>query len=289
MTENPAADLDFKRPAWLLVLALPAFVAYVALAVTTLATEADSSAAELPPTQLADLGVFWVALHVLWMLPPVLAAIALAQLARAVGFGGVGEGGHGLPPLQRLEHLPLGGRPRGPASPLRQVDAARLPGDPGRGVPARSLHDRSFHQARLSMNRRAHRRAIRAAAGAATLALLLASSGCGDKGTSSSAPQDTLASASSTVADEPVPQVTEGMYDVGGHELFLRCEGSGSPTVVYMHGAIEDPTTVAHSAGAGFSRLLAPDYRVCVYDRRNVGRSDSVDEVQWTPHTSWSL
>lgn len=130
------------------------------------------------------------------------------------------------------------------------------------------------------MNTRTNGLAIRAAAGSATLALLLASSGCGDEDTPAGAPQKTVASASSTVADEAAPEVVERLYDVGGHELFLSCEGSGSPTVVYMHGSIEDPSTVAHQAGAGFSSLLAPDYRVCVYDRRNVGDSDSVDAVQ---------
>jgi hypothetical protein len=79
-----------KRPAWLLVLTLPAYIAYVVLAVTTLATETDSSSAELTPTQLSDLGVAWVGLHVLWIVPPVLAAIALFQIARAFGVRGAG-------------------------------------------------------------------------------------------------------------------------------------------------------------------------------------------------------
>ncbi len=78
---------ELRRPAWLLILTLPAFVAYVVLAVTTLATEADSSSAELTPAELSDLGVSWVALHVLWMTPPVLAAIALVMIARRMSLG----------------------------------------------------------------------------------------------------------------------------------------------------------------------------------------------------------
>jgi hypothetical protein len=70
-----------KRPAWLLVLTLPAFIAYVALAVATIAQKVDSTSAELTPAQLSDLGVSWIALHLLWMTPSVLAAIGLAQLA----------------------------------------------------------------------------------------------------------------------------------------------------------------------------------------------------------------
>lgn len=73
---------DLRRPAWLLVLTLPAFVAYVVVAVTTLATKTDASSAELTSAQLSDLGVAWVALHVLWMTPPALAAVALLLIAR---------------------------------------------------------------------------------------------------------------------------------------------------------------------------------------------------------------
>jgi hypothetical protein len=72
---------DAKRPAWLLILTLPAFVAYLALAVATIAEEADSSSAELTPAQISDLGVSWIALHLLWMTPSVLAAVGLALLA----------------------------------------------------------------------------------------------------------------------------------------------------------------------------------------------------------------
>ena len=74
-------ETTFQRPAWLLVLTLPAFVAYLVLAVATVATKVETSSAELTPAQLSDLGPSWVALHLLWMLPSVLAAVGLAQLA----------------------------------------------------------------------------------------------------------------------------------------------------------------------------------------------------------------
>ena len=62
--------------------------------------------------------------------------------------------------------------------------------------------------------------------------------------------------ASETTAPSPVAEdVVEGRYDVGGHELFLRCEGSGSPTVVYMHGSIEDRK---HRGAPGRQRVRAP-------------------------------
>jgi pimeloyl-ACP methyl ester carboxylesterase len=61
----------------------------------------------------------------------------------------------------------------------------------------------------------------------------------------------------------------DGRFDVGGRNLYLKCEGSGSPTVVYLHGS------GGTSSNAGeIPSLLSDDYRVCVYDRANVGRSD---------------
>jgi pimeloyl-ACP methyl ester carboxylesterase len=61
-----------------------------------------------------------------------------------------------------------------------------------------------------------------------------------------------------------------GLFDVGGgRKLFLNCSGHGSPTVVYLHGS------GGPSSNAGrIPSLLRDDYRFCVYDRANTGRSD---------------
>ncbi len=72
----------------------------------------------------------------------------------------------------------------------------------------------------------------------------------------------------------------EGKFNVDGHKLFMRCEGTGSPTVLYMHGSITESAVVAHSNAVGIMRLLADDYRMCAYDRRNVGESETVDAPQ---------
>jgi pimeloyl-ACP methyl ester carboxylesterase len=72
----------------------------------------------------------------------------------------------------------------------------------------------------------------------------------------------------------------EGKFDVGGHELYLRCEGIGEPTIIYLHGSIENPGVVPHRNGTVFQARLGDDHRVCVYDRRNLGLSDTVDAVQ---------
>lgn len=79
-----------------------------------------------------------------------------------------------------------------------------------------------------------------------------------------------------TETDDPI----EGMFDVGGHELYLRCTGSGSPTVVYLHGYIQDPSGGGAQNAGEIPDLLDEDFRVCVYDRANVGRSGTVDGYQ---------
>jgi pimeloyl-ACP methyl ester carboxylesterase len=90
-----------------------------------------------------------------------------------------------------------------------------------------------------------------------------------DPGTSSE-----TASASATPASEPT---IDGSFDVGGHELYIRCIGSGSPTIVYLHGYIFDPAGGGSQNAGRVPDLLADSYQVCVYDRANVGRSDSVE------------
>jgi hypothetical protein len=92
MTTTPSAagavdanSSSFRRPELLLVLTLPAFVAYLAVAVATVATKADSSSGELTPAQVSDLGASWMLLHLLWMTPSVLAILGLVGLAERAG------------------------------------------------------------------------------------------------------------------------------------------------------------------------------------------------------------
>jgi pimeloyl-ACP methyl ester carboxylesterase len=65
----------------------------------------------------------------------------------------------------------------------------------------------------------------------------------------------------------------DGLFDVGGgRNVYLHCEGTGAPTVVYLHGH------GGSSSNAGeIPSLLSDDYRVCVFDRANVGRSDPAE------------
>jgi hypothetical protein len=83
-TAATPSTVSVRLPAWLLNVTLPAFVAFLVVATVTIATEVDATAAELSPSQLQGLGVAWVALAVLWVTPPVLAAIGLDRLARTL-------------------------------------------------------------------------------------------------------------------------------------------------------------------------------------------------------------
>jgi hypothetical protein len=71
-----------KRPAWLLISTLPLFITFLVLATVTIAEQTEASSAELTQVQLNELGAGWVALHLLWISPPLLAATGLAMLAR---------------------------------------------------------------------------------------------------------------------------------------------------------------------------------------------------------------
>ena len=66
---------------------------------------------------------------------------------------------------------------------------------------------------------------------------------------------------------QPLPGVK---VDVGGYRLYLECSGSGSPTVVVEQGRPAMPREILRS----FSAAIAPETRVCWYDRAGVEGSD---------------
>jgi hypothetical protein len=59
------------------------------------------------------------------------------------------------------------------------------------------------------------------------------SSGADDAGTATAGSATTQVPATTGAAANG--QV-DALFDVGGHKLHLTCEGTGSPTVVYLHG-----------------------------------------------------
>jgi pimeloyl-ACP methyl ester carboxylesterase len=120
------------------------------------------------------------------------------------------------------------------------------------------------------MNARALRGVV---TGAFLLVATAALAGCGGA-------SDAEAGASGGASATSSSPTEDHLVDVGGHKLYLSCEGSGSPTVVYVHGWVNDEGYVPHDSAQGISDLLSDDYRVCLYDRRNVGSSETVDGVQ---------
>ena len=100
------------------------------------------------------------------------------------------------------------------------------------------------------------------------MAVMIVASGCGG---GSSAPT-TGSGTSGSSASGPVTVVspTERDVDVGGYRLFLHCEGTGSPEVVFENGfgGIESDWENVRSNSDTLGRT-------CSYDRAGTGSSDA--------------
>jgi pimeloyl-ACP methyl ester carboxylesterase len=72
----------------------------------------------------------------------------------------------------------------------------------------------------------------------------------------------------------------DGVVTVDGHDLAVHCTGSGRPTAVILHGWIDRPGVTSHDYYGGLIEDLKPDFRVCDYDRANVGDSGTVAGTQ---------
>ena len=121
-------------------------------------------------------------------------------------------------------------------------------------------------------------------AGVILAALLITGfAGCSVSGETTGTAGDASAGQSASAPESPTASSpsadTTGMYDVGGHKLYMSCAGDGPTTVVFVHGWVND-ASVPHVHGVGVRGRLVDDFRVCLYDRRNVGSSESVDAVQ---------
>jgi pimeloyl-ACP methyl ester carboxylesterase len=106
------------------------------------------------------------------------------------------------------------------------------------------------------------------------LAVLVAGCSGGGGGEGTAAPDPTSGPAATQAA---AGGVLDAKFDVGGHKLHIRCEGTGSPTVVYLHGHSQKPGD-ASGGGAGLIPTLVSErhHRFCGYDRANTGTSDKV-------------
>ena len=109
----------------------------------------------------------------------------------------------------------------------------------------------------------------------AAVAVALVLAGCSGSDQPTGAAPAATASTPSTTA--PASGI-DGKFDVGGHQLHLRCEGAGSPTVIYLHGLshVDDGGQATGSSAARVPSLVSDTNRFCRYDRANVGSSDRV-------------
>jgi hypothetical protein len=106
--------------------------------------------------------------------------------------------------------------------------------------------------------------------GLAAAALCLITSGCDGDGGSAGA---SAAGNASAAADGPSPLAGSEDLDrvisiEGNRGLYVRCTGSGSPTVV-MEGGDGDTSNSYAFAEPSIAKVT----RTCVYDRANLGRS----------------
>ena len=85
-----------------------------------------------------------------------------------------------------------------------------------------------------------------------------------------------------SAVDLPVAEGADvhGLVKVHGHDLAIHCTGSGQPTVVILHGWIDEPGITSYDYYGPLRDELNPDFRVCSYDRANVGDSEAVPGTQ---------
>lgn len=107
--------------------------------------------------------------------------------------------------------------------------------------------------------------------------------------TSSTSPSPSASSSASSASPEGLRKVrlpirpgadVDGLVRVDGHQLAVHCRGSGHPTSVILHGWIDEPGVSSYGFYGGVMAALQPDFRVCSYDRANVGDSEAVQGTQ---------
>lgn len=75
---------------------------------------------------------------------------------------------------------------------------------------------------------------------------------------------------------QPAEIGPSGIFDIGDHSLYMRCEGTGNPTVIHLHGLSEFSGPASSSSARQVPVRLRDDYRICIYDRANTGASDNL-------------
>jgi alpha/beta hydrolase fold len=99
---------------------------------------------------------------------------------------------------------------------------------------------------------------------------LVSMGACSDGGDNSTDRIDATTTPSESASETMASDEIEGVFDVGGgRALYLRCTGTGSPTVVLEGGDGDDSSSYSFAEST-----LAELTRTCVYDRANLGSSD---------------
>ena len=124
---------------------------------------------------------------------------------------------------------------------------------------------------------------------AALSALLLVSCGVAPTTPPATSDQTLAASSSPEQTGSTLPRIdlpvqpgetVEGLLDVEGHDIYARCSGSGSPTVVYFTGWAPDTAKRGVSVIRAVEGVDGGKHRICSYERRNTGRSEVVKGTQ---------
>lgn len=130
------------------------------------------------------------------------------------------------------------------------------------------------------MNRRREpsasaRNSGRAGAFVTIIGLAFAISACGSAITTT---QNSLAASPSPTEDVLAQPSIEGKFDVtaNGRQLALACWGEGEPTVILEGG---DASGLDQWTGSALVQLIAPQTRVCAYDRAGGSESDPAPNV----------
>ena len=82
-------------------------------------------------------------------------------------------------------------------------------------------------------------------------------------------------SASAPPTASAVPPTDELIEVAPGRSLAVTCNGSGSPTVIFLHGGIQPQDGVEWAHAPKIRALIEPTTRYCEYERTNVGRSSA--------------
>lgn len=103
---------------------------------------------------------------------------------------------------------------------------------------------------------------------------MLVAPGCGSSSSDEAEPGSPPPTSSVPASTSAPPTPIDGVVAADGHGLYVECAGTGSPTIVFLHGIGGNRTH-----GTPLLSEFSSRTRVCIYDRANMGLSDKVSGV----------